>query len=187
MFSLKTPISLKSLAHKSLQDLHDSWAKLPFQPSPHLKMPGISIAAEGMDKLLKSLSPNNAAGPNKLKPIVLQTLHKGLAPKLQLIFQRSIDTGKYETLERSKCFPNLQKGEKSDPSNYRPISLTCVLCKILEHIVTELDIFYEMQHGFREKRSCETQLLLLIDRLSKTMQTDKQTDLILLDFSKSFD
>ena len=38
-------------------------------------------------------------------------------------------------LESSKCFPNLQKGEKSDPSNYRPISMTCVLCKILEHIL----------------------------------------------------
>ena len=63
---------------------------------------------------------------------------------------------------------------KSDPSNYRPILLTCALCKILEHIVasslvkyfTELDICYEKQHGFREKRSCETQLLLLIDELA---------------------
>ena len=44
-----------------------------------------------------------------------------------------------------------------------------------------------MQHGFREKRSCETQLILLIDELAKKMQMGKQTDLILLDFSKAFD
>ena len=72
----KKPISLKSLAQKSLQDLHDSDANLPFQPSPHPKMPDISIAAEGIDKLLKGLSPHKAAGPDKFKPIVLQTLQK---------------------------------------------------------------------------------------------------------------
>ena len=44
-----------------------------------------------------------------------------------------------------------------------------------------------MQHGFREKRSCEMQLIMLIDELAKNMQMGKQTDLILLDFSKAFD
>ena len=196
VFSPKTPISLKSLAQKSLQDLHDSGANLPFQPSPHPKMPDISIAAEGIDKLLKGLSPHKAAGPDKFKPIVLQTLHKKLAPILQLIFQRSIDTGKIPDIWKEANVSSIyKKGEKSDPSNYRPISLTCVLCKILEHIVasslvkhfTELVIFYEMQHGFREKRSCETQLIMLVDELAKNMQMGKQTDLILLDFSKAFD
>ena len=52
---------------------------------------------------------------------------------------------------------------------------------------TELDILYDLQHGFREKRSCETQLIMLVDELSKNMQMGKQTDLILLDFSKAFD
>ena len=64
-----------------------------------------------------------------------------------------------------------------------------------EHIVassvakhfTELDILYDLQHGFREKRSCETQLIMLVDELAKNMQMGKQTDLILLDFSKAFD
>ena len=52
---------------------------------------------------------------------------------------------------------------------------------------TEVDILYDLQHGDREKRSCETQLIMLVDELAKTMQMGKQTDLILLDFSKAFD
>ena len=52
---------------------------------------------------------------------------------------------------------------------------------------TELNILYDLQHGFREKRSCETQLIMLVDELAKHMHMSKQTDLILLDFSKAFD
>ena len=60
-------------------------------------------------------------------------------------------------------------------------------CKIYTLNFTDLDILYELQHGFRERRSCETQLIMLVDELSKYMQMGKQTDLILLDFSKAFD
>ena len=52
---------------------------------------------------------------------------------------------------------------------------------------TEQNILFELQHGFREKRSCETQLIMLVDELAKNKQSGKQTDLILLDFSKAFD
>ena len=66
---------------------------------------------------------------------------------------------------------------------------------MLEHIVASnltkhlanSNILFELQHGFREKRSCETQLVMLVDEISKSMQMGKQTDLILLDFSKAFD
>ena len=66
---------------------------------------------------------------------------------------------------------------------------------MLEHIVASnltkhlanFNILFELQHGFREKRSCETQLVMLVDKISKNMQMEKQTDLILLDFSKAFD
>ena len=47
----------------------------------------------------------------------------------------------------------------------------------------ELGILYDLQHGFREKRSCEMQLIMLVDELAKDMQMGKQTDFILLDFS----
>ena len=123
-------------------------------------MPDISIAAEGIDKLLVGLNPHKAAGPDKFKPIVLQTLHKELAPILQFIFQRSLDTGKLPDIwKEANVSPIFKKGEKSDPSNYRPISLTCVLCKVLEHIVastwlnTSLSWTYSMIYSMdSEKR-----------------------------------
>ena len=91
--------------------------------------------------------------------------------------------------------PIFKTGDKSDPANYRPISLTCVLCKVLEHLVASdltkhlanSNILFELQHGFRKKRSCETQLVMLVDEISKNRQLGKQTDLIPLDFSKAFD
>ena len=145
---------------------------------------------------MKKLNPHKASGPDQLKPIVLQNLHKELAPILKVIFQRSIDQATLSSIwKEANVSPIFKKGDKTDPGNYRPISLTCVLCKVLEHIVasniskhfTNQNILYDLQHGFREKRSCETQLIMLIDELSKNMQSRKQTNLILLDYSKVFD
>ena len=112
-----------------------------------------------------------------------------------MIFQRSIDQAKLPSIwKEANVSPIFKKGDKTDSANYRPISLTCVLCKVLEHIVasniskhfTKQNILYDLQHGFREKGSCETHLIILIDELSKNMQSRKQTDLILLAFNKAF-
>ena len=77
------------------------------------------------------------------------------------------------------CFQN--PSESSDLHD-----LFCLQYSISKHF-TEQNILSELQHGFREKRSCETQLIMLVDELSKSMQSGKQTGLILLDFSKAFD
>ena len=89
VFSPKSPTTLKAIAQKTLQDLQDSGKciKQPFQPSPHTKMPDIQISSKGIECLLKKLNPHKASGPDQLKPIVLQTLHKELAPILQIIFK----------------------------------------------------------------------------------------------------
>ena len=94
------------------------------------------------------------------------------------------------------CDPIVQKkGDKTHAVNYRPISLTCIVCKVLEHIMAsqivkhmkEHSLLYDLQHGFREKRSCETQLTMLVEDLARNASKGKQTELILLDFSKAFD
>ena len=59
--------------------------------------------------------------------------------------------------------------------NYRPILLTCILRKVMEHVVAsnlarnldKIDFLFGLQHSFREKRSCETQLIELVEDLGK--------------------
>ena len=89
-------------------------------------MPEIQISLKGIEKLLKSLNPHKAAGPDQFKSIFLQTLHAELAPLLQVIFQNSLDSGKLHHIWKEvNVSPIFKEGDKSDPANYRPISLTC--------------------------------------------------------------
>ena len=91
--------------------------------------------------------------------------------------------------------PIYKKGSKSSPANYRPISLTAILCKLCEHIVhcaiihhlINHKILSDSQHGFKKRRSCETQLVLTINDLAKGLEDKDQLDVILLDFAKAFD
>ena len=184
-----------------VQDLVDEGSIPPESiPDPYLNsipvMPDIDISLNGLLKLLKNLKPGKAAGPDKLKPLLLKELRDEIAPIIKVIFDKSLQTGTIPTeWLTANVMPVFKKGDKSLAANYRPISLTCILCKVLEHIlasniVKHLDaqeIMYDMQHGFREKRSCETQLVMMIEDLARNASAGNQTDVILLDFSKAFD
>ena len=99
--------------------------------------------------------------------------------------------------KKANVSPVFKKGSKSDPANYRLISLTCILCKVMEHIVASkltqhfnkhnTCILYDLQHGFRERRSRETQIIQLVEDLGRKLVEHKQVDIVLLDFSKAFD
>lgn len=88
-----------------------------------------------------------------------------------------------------------KKDSKSNPANYRPVSLTSLCCKVMEHIILSHiakhlaanNILIDQQHGFRQRFSCETQLITAINDWAKCINSRSQTDVILLDFSKAFD
>ena len=145
-------------------------------------MKDFRISVQGILKLLKNLKPGKAASPDKLKPLLLQELCNEIAPILQIIFERSLQTGKIPSdWSKALVAPIFKKGDKSSAANYRPISLTCILCKVLEHLASNVvehmnkhNLLYDLQHGFREKRSCETQLTMMVEELARNACASKQ-------------
>ena len=134
-------------------------------------------------------------GPDELHPRVLKQLAPTIVPILRLIFQKSIDSGQvpsdWKTANVCSIF---KKGQKYDAANYRPVSLTCVCSKLLEHVTKHMvahlekhNILYDMQHGFRSKRSTETQLIAFSQDILKNWSSGQQTDVVIVDFVKEFD
>ena len=131
-------------------------------------IPEIHVAENGVLKLLKALTISKAAGPDGNRPSVLKGLASVLAPIITLLFNASLHQQSLPDIwKHANVSPIYKKGDKTNPSNYRPVSLTCISCKLLEHIICSNlnqllqrnNILYPLQHGFREKRSCETQLI----------------------------
>ena len=104
--------------------------------SPFESIPSLSIDACGVLFQLRRLNPNKAHGPDELSPQLLKLVADELAPALIIIFQQSDDlSSSPKDWNSSIVTPIYKKGLKSDPSNYRPISPTCICCKIMEHIM----------------------------------------------------
>jgi len=164
--------------------------------SPHQTMPAIHISLQGVKKLLKGLRPYKATGPDEIPAFILKNSAEEIAPYLVRLFQLSLDQGVIpDDWRTANIVPVYKKGEKHTAANYRPISLTSIVCKLLEHIIhsSVMDhfdrhqILCDEQHGFRAKRSCESQLLITLHDIAKNMEEGEQTDVILLDFAKAFD
>ena len=149
-----------------------------------------------MSKQLLKLNPGEAAGPDNISPRILKELHNKIAPILTDIFNKSLSEGIVpDDWKNAYVTPVYKKGPECKLENYRPISLTCICCKVLEHSITSNTMSYHdqnnhlfhNQHGFRSRVSCETQLIQFTQDLYDTLNQGGQTDVIVMDFSKAFD
>jgi hypothetical protein len=171
--------------------------QLPTLPELNIPaMPDIQISLNGVAKLLRDLNPNKASGPDDISPKILKLAAEELAPALSIIFQKSLDTGEIpSSWLRANITPLFKKGDRTSASNYRPVSLTCICSKLLEHIIhssvmahfEKYCILTEKQHGFRSKHSCESQLILTTHDLATCLNKKSQIDLVIMDFAKAFD
>ena len=121
---------------------------------------------------------------------------KEISPSLTNIFKTSLDTGQLpEEWKHANISALFKKGDKRSPGNYRPVSLTCVICKIMEKLIREQivnhmkgnKLFSNKQYGFIEGRSTGLQLIKVIDLWTEMLENDNEIDIIYMDFKKAFD
>ena len=110
-----------------------------------------------------------------------------LGPVFAHLFQQSIDTGEIpKEWSLANICPLFKKGDRSLARNYRPVSLTCIPCKLLEHIVCsnimahldEHELLSDRQHAFRKWHSCETQLTTVINDWAKILDKKARSTLL---------
>ena len=148
VFTKLVPLKLKHLAELILP---------PKLISP--TMPNVNITVIGVSKQLSKLNPGKAAGPDNLTSRILKELHGEVAPMLTDIYNSPLCEGKVpDDWQNASISPVYKKGAKSKAENYRPISLTCICCKVKEHVITsnimayldKYQLLYSTQHGFHK-------------------------------------
>jgi hypothetical protein len=127
---------------------------------------------------------------------VLKECKEELCDPLSTIFNKSIESGRVpEFWKVANVIPVFKKGDRSLASNYRPISLTSIVGKLLESIIANKirlhlekhKLIIESQHGFINGRSCLTNLLSFYSSIVEAVDSGKDCDVVYLDFSKAFD
>ena len=146
--------------------------------------------------LLLHLDVHKSMEPDGIHPRILRELAEVLAKPLSIIYQQSWSTGEMpDDWKLVNVTPLYRKGQKEDPGNYRPVSLTSVPGKVMEQIILNA-ITQHMrdnqgiglsQHGFMKGRSCLTNLVSFYDKVTHLVDMGKAVGVVYLDFSKAFD
>ena len=183
------------LSHSNIDTSH---AELPadevFQNAPFLENI-VTTEAEVAD-LLKCIDPTKATGPDGISPRLLKEAGLTIVPSLTKLFNLSLSTAKVPLeWKKANVTPIHKKDDRSFVNNYRPISILCVLSKLLEKIVFkhvynflhEHGLLTRFQSGFIPGDSTVNQLAFLYHTLSKALDEKKDVRIVFCDISKAFD
>ena len=159
-------------------------------------MEELIIDVEDILKRLNTINVNKSSGPDEIHPRVLYEARHEIAGALKILFECSLQNHEVPIDWRAgNISPIFKKGSKSDAANYRPISLTSVICKLFESIIRDHifqyfvvnNLFSNKQYGFIKGRSTVLQLLKILDDWTYMLENRSQIDVIYTDFEKAFD
>jgi len=152
---------------------------------------------EAVLKALKSIKRvSNACDPDGYTTNAVKKLMYSLVSPLCVLFKFVFSYGKIPAAwKTANVIPIFKKGLSSSVSNYRPISLTSIFCKLYERIIKDQMLFYlsqhklinRNQHGFLSRHGTCTQLLETINDWSIALRNHHAVDTVYFDFAKAFD
>ena len=160
------------------------------------KLKNIWITTKEVKKRIDKLKTQSSPGLDGITPRLLKETKDEIAPLLARIFRESLRTGVVpRDWKEAKVVPIFKKGSKTSAGNYRPVSLTSICCRIMEgmlrdeiseHLHTNR-LLHPSQHGFMKNKSCTTNLLEFMEKITEAADRGEPMDVIYLDFAKAFD
>jgi len=157
-----------------------------------VQIDSFSVTEEDLFQKLSTLDTGKATGPDKIHTWIVKEGRRGSCKPLAMLFNLSLKTGELPIdWRQALVIPIFKKGSRYYANNYRPVSLTSQVCKILEHFVSTFitrhliqnNLLSQQQHG---GRSCLTYLLTALNDWSSNLDNSVRTDVIYLDFQKAF-
>lgn len=156
----------------------------------------LTVSKEGVMALLLELDHKKSPGPDMIPNEFLRRYSDWVSSFLVKIFNLSLCTAAVPIdWLLARVAPIFKAGDRLNVCNYRPISITCTACKVIEHIISKYifqyiennNLFYNKQHGFRKGLSTVTQLFESVHAFATAINSKEQVDVIAIDFSKAFD
>ena len=154
------------------------------------------VSEHDLSELIRALDSSKSMGRDGVSPFVLKSCADAFATPLRILFTKSLACGQLpEQWRTANVTPLFKKGSKMEASNYRPVSLTSVPCKLMERVVKGLmtkhlhdhGLIAVEQHGFVANRACVTNLLETQDIITRAQEEGLDVDVLYTDFSKAFD
>ena len=179
------------------------FVKEPEGDVPQIKECHVETAMNNMDiktsdvfKLLTQLKVDKSPGIDKMHPMFLREVAESISYPLTLLFNLSVKQEKLpDEWKQAKISALYKKGDKSVAGNYRPVSLTSIVCKVMEklirnHIILHMKenhLFTSKQYGFISGRSTSLQLLEVLDKWTEALDRGESIDCVYMDYQKAFD
>ena len=176
--------------------LDESNASLPeFQPPNHEILENIIISDEDVIEAINMVKPIKASGPDLISPRLFKEGANQLVFPLRKLFNISLILGEFPaSWKRSNVTAIHKKDDRSNPRNYRPISLLNYAGKLMERcihkhmtIYLEHSVVSPFQFGFQAGDSTVNQLLYICNEISNALGDNKEFRIVFLDISKAFD
>ena len=188
-----TATALNGYYHSVFTTDADPQSMMPeFLPLTQDKLEDIVLSEDKIEEILTGLNPNKAAGPDEVECRLLKECAKEMAPTLYKIFRKSMDEGEVPIKwKAAHIVPIHKKGNKAIMANFRPVALTSVISKVMEKIVcaaiisflTLNNLITPQQHGFVRGRSCQTNILLCLEKWTASLDSGNSVDVAYFDYA----
>ena len=179
---------------EDISSLPVPFTKFEGNQSEHLGQ--LFVTPEMIAQKIKKMKDNKSPGVDGIPPKLLKEIVEQISTPLAKLFNLSLEEGIVPSeWKEANITPLFKKGSRNKPENYRPVSLTSVVCKLLETLIRDHMVEFLVkrklintsQHGFLKARSCLSNLLCFLEEITKWVDDGSPVDVIYLDFQKAFD